>query len=221
MALLGNIGDDGSRVWRLALGLIVLQSGDRRLTIEECGEPDGKPIFLMHGTPGSRLGPRPRAIVLHQLGVRLIAFDRPGYGGSDRKFGRKVADVATDVAMIADALALDRFAVLGRSGGGPHALACAALLPDRTTRVAALVGLAPSEAEGLDWFAGMTQANITEYSAARLGHGAVAERLELAAAQIRADPRRMIAQLYADLTESDKQIVADIGIRRMLSQQLR
>ena len=105
------------------MGLILLQSGGRRLAIEQCGEPEGKPVFLMHGTPGSRLGPRPRAIVLHQLGVRLIAFDRPGYGGSDRKFGRTVADVATDVAAIADALELDRFAVLGRSGGGPHALA--------------------------------------------------------------------------------------------------
>ena len=198
------------------MSLIVLQSGGRRLAIEECGEPDGKPVFLMHGTPGSRLGPRPRTIILHQLGIRLIAFDRPGYGRSDRNFGRKVADVAADVAAIADALELDRFAVLGRSGGGPHALACAALLPDRTTRVAALVGLAPSEADGLDWFAGMTQANIAEYSAARLGHSAVAERLEPAAARIRADPSRMIAQLYPDLTAFDRQVLTDIGIRRML-----
>ena len=95
-------------------------------------------------------------------------------------------------------------------------LACGALIPDRTTRVAALVGLAPSEAEGLDWFEGMTASNVTDYSAARLGHNAVAERLEHAAARIRADPSQMIAQLYADLTEFDRQIVADIGIRRML-----
>jgi pimeloyl-ACP methyl ester carboxylesterase len=150
------------------------------------------------------------------MGVRLIAFDRPGYGGSDRKLGRLVSDAAADVVAIADAMEIERFAVLGRSGGGPHALACAALIPDRITRVAAMVGLAPSDVDGLDWFAGMTPANITEYTAARLGYHAVAERLEVAAARIRANPSRMIAQLYDDLTESDRHIVADIGIRKML-----
>jgi pimeloyl-ACP methyl ester carboxylesterase len=198
------------------LGRIVRQSDGRRLAIEEIGEPNGKPVFLLHGTPGSRLGPRPRTLVLHQMGVRLVTFDRPGYGGSDRNFGRAVSDAAADVAAIADALGIDKFAVLGRSGGGPHALACAALLPDRTTRVAALVGLAPSGVEGLDWFAGMAEANVTDFSAARLGHKALAERLEQAASWIRANPRRMLAKLYAELTGSDRQVLADIGIRRML-----
>src|SRR5260370_37285137 len=101
----------------------------RRLACEEYGEPDGDPVFFLHGTPGSRLGPRPRAIVLYQLGVRLIAFDRPGYGQSDPQPGRTVADVASDVSAIADYLELDHFAVIGRSGADPHALACAARLP--------------------------------------------------------------------------------------------
>src|ERR1700683_696709 len=74
----------------------------RRLTTQAYGDPDGHPVFLLHGTPGSRLGPHPRAAVLHRLGVRLIAFDRPGYGGSDRMQGRAVADVAADVQAIAD-----------------------------------------------------------------------------------------------------------------------
>lgn len=199
------------------MGRIVHQADGRRLEIEEIGEPNGKPVFLLHGTPGSRLGPRPRTLILHQMGVRLIAFDRPGYGGSDRKFGRAVADAADDVAAIADALGIGTFAVLGRSGGGPHALACAALLPDRATRVAALVGLAPSGVDGLDWFAGMAEANVTGFSVAQLGHEALAERLGQAARRIRADPNRMIAKLYADLTESDRQVLADIGIRRMLA----
>ena len=123
----------------------------------------------MHGTPGSRLGPRPRALVLHQLGVRLIAFDRPGYGGSDRQFGRRVADVAADVAAIADALEFDRFAVLGRSGGAPHALACAALLPapDDPGRGAGRAGAEPGQ--GLDWFAGMTPANVPSTARRALG----------------------------------------------------
>ncbi len=188
----------------------------RRLACEEYGEPNGDPVFFLHGTPGSRLGPRPRAMVLYQLGVRLIAFDRPGYGQSDPRPGRTVADVAMDVRAVADALELSRFAVIGRSGGAPHALACAALLPERTTRVAALVGLAPSGAHGLDWFAGMTQGNITEFGAARQGSEVVGERLRAAAERIRANPREMINDLYADLTESDRQVVGDAGIRKML-----
>lgn len=123
----------------------------RQLATQLDGDPEGRPIFLLHGTPGSRLGPRPRSAVLHRLGVQLISFDRPGYGESDRLEGRRVADAAADVLAIADAYGLDRFAVVGRSGGGPHALACAALLPDRLTRAAVLVGIAPRGAEGLGW----------------------------------------------------------------------
>src|SRR5580693_7584726 len=112
----------------------------RRLSTQSSGDPDGKPVFVLHGTPGSRLGPHPRSSVLHRLGVRLISFDRPGYGESDRMEGRKVADVAADVLAIADDLGLKTFSVVGRSGGGPHSLACAALLPERVTRAAVLVG---------------------------------------------------------------------------------
>lgn len=189
----------------------------RRLTVEECGRPGGEPVFLLHGTPGSRLGPRPRSMVLYQLGIRLVVFDRPGYGGSDRRAGRTVADVADDVRTIADTLELDRFAVLGRSGGGPHALACATLLRDRVTRAAVLVGLAPCEADGLDWFAGMARSNVIEFTMARYGSGVVAERLVPAAARIRADPGGMLSALHDELTESDRRVVSDAGIRRMLA----
>ena len=153
----------------------------RQLSTQTYGDPDGKPVFLLHGTPGSRLGPHPRGILLHRLGVRLIAFDRPGYGESDRFQGRRVADAATDVLAIADAFDLDKFAVVGRSGGGPHALACAALLPDRLTKAAVLVGLAPREADGLDWFDGMTQFNVLEYTAAANGYAGLEEITQAAA----------------------------------------
>ncbi len=76
----------------------------RQISVEVSGNPSGRPVFLLHGTPGSRLGPRPRGMVLYRLGVRLITFDRPGYGHSDRMPGRRVADVANDVAAIADGL---------------------------------------------------------------------------------------------------------------------
>src|SRR5689334_4097042 len=93
----------------------------RRLSVEERGDPKGRPVFLLHGTPGSRLGPAPRPSVLHRMGVRLITFDRPGYGGSDRSVGRTVSAAAEDVSLIADALGIGRFGVVGRSGGAPHA----------------------------------------------------------------------------------------------------
>ncbi|MBP2704049.1 alpha/beta hydrolase [Microbispora sp. RL4-1S] len=195
---------------------IVLAPDGRRLAVEERGKPGGRPVFLLHGTPGSRLGPSPRATVLYRLGIRLISFDRPGYGCSDRMKGRAVADVAADVAAIADALGVCRFAVVGRSGGAPHALACAALLPDRLTRAAALVGLAPRGAEGLDWFEGMAESNVVEYRFAQAARRAVASRLASAAEQIRADPASKVVGLSQQVPESDRRVVADHGIRRML-----
>jgi pimeloyl-ACP methyl ester carboxylesterase len=180
------------------------------------GDPDGKPVFLLHGTPGSRLGPHPRAAVLHRLRVRLISFDRPGYGGSDRMAGRRVADVATDVRTIADAYGLRKFAVVGRSGGGPHSLACAALLPERTTRAAVLVGLAPRSADGLDWFDGMARSNVMEFTAASNGYAGIAAHTKAAADAIRADPASLIARLQGELPDPDRRVMADRGIRSKL-----
>jgi pimeloyl-ACP methyl ester carboxylesterase len=180
------------------------------------GDPDGKPVFLLHGTPGSRLGPHPRPAVLHRLGVRLIAFDRPGYGGSDRMEGRRVADAAADVQAIADAYGLRKFAVVGRSGGGPHALACAALLPERTTKAAVLVTIAPRSADGLDWLDGMARSNVMEFTAASNGYVGIAAHTKQVADAIRADPGSLIARLQAELPDPDKRVVADRGIRSML-----
>lgn len=193
----------------------------RRLVVETSGDPAGKPVFLLHGTPGSRLGPSPRGVVLYQLGVRLITYDRPGYGSSDRLCRRSVADVAQDVAAIADALGVARFAVVGRSGGGPHALACAALLSDRVSRAAVLVGLAPQEADGLDWFAGMSASNVAEYTTAAAGPEQLAASLEPRSAEIRADPMRLLVQLRRELTEPDRKVVSDAGIRSLLASNYR
>ncbi|MFH7596117.1 alpha/beta hydrolase [Streptomyces racemochromogenes] len=188
----------------------------RVLTAEHWGDPDGKPVFLLHGMPGSRLGPAPRGMVLYQRRVRLIAYDRPGYGGSDRHPGRTVADVAQDVAAIADALGVDTFAVAGRSGGAPGALACAALLPERVTRTAALVPLAPRDAEDLDWFAGMAASNVREYTTAAADPEELTARLIPRASGIARDPGRLLDELRRELTASDRMIVADAGLRSML-----
>ncbi|MFJ8648149.1 alpha/beta fold hydrolase [Streptomyces sp. NPDC093546] len=188
----------------------------RHLMVERLGDPRGRPVFLLHGTPGSRLGPAPRGMVLYQRGMQLIAYDRPGYGGSDRLPGRSVADVVQDVTAIADALELERFAVVGRSGGAPHALACAALIPERVTRTAALVTLAPRDADGLDWFEGMAASNVIEYTAATIDPDGVAARLTPRADAIRKDPVRLLDDLRRELTASDRMVVSDAGVRSML-----
>lgn len=191
-------------------------SDGRRLAVEQYGDPSGRPVFLLHGTPGSRLGPAPRETLLYHLGIRLIAFDRPGYGDSDRLPGRTVSAAAADVRCIADALGIDRFAVVGRSGGAPHALACAALLPERTTRVGALVSLAPRDAPGLDWFEGMTESNVREYVNADIGRSRVTATLGLRSRSILADPAASIAEMTSRLPEPDRRVVADAGIQHML-----
>jgi pimeloyl-ACP methyl ester carboxylesterase len=189
----------------------------RRLAVKLSGDPAGVPVVLLHGTPGSRLGPLPRARKLYAMGVRLISFDRPGYGRSDRLPERRVADVAADVAAIADELGLDSFSVLGRSGGGPHALACAALLPDRVRRAGALVSLAPFRAEGLDWFAGMADSNVGSYTDAASAPELLTARLVRAAARIAADPGSHLAELDREMPEADRRVVREAGLRELLA----
>lgn len=188
----------------------------RTVTVEVSGADHGTPVFLLHGTPGSRQGPKPRSSVLYRLGVRLITYDRPGYGGSSRLAGRRVADAAADVAAIADSLRLKEFSVVGRSGGGPHALACAALLGERVRRAAVLVGLAPSNAPGLDWFDGMGEGNTTEYSTADRDSSMLAERLRLRSDRIRRDPQVLIEILLNQMAEPDRRFVDRADIRRLL-----
>jgi pimeloyl-ACP methyl ester carboxylesterase len=131
----------------------------RKLEIHELGDPEGFPIVYHHGTPGSG--------TLYDRwqtdGVRLVAYDRAGYGGSTRRPGREVADVVEDVAAIADALGLERYATWGLSGGGPHALACAALADERLVAAASLAGVGPYGVDDLDWLAGMGEGNQKEF----------------------------------------------------------
>ena len=131
---------------------------------------------------------------LKALGVCVITYDRPGYGQSDPHPGRSVADAAEDVAAIADALGYERFGVLGRSGGGPHALACAALLPERVTRAACLVGLAPFDAKGLNWLHGMVQSNQRHYEFAIRDPERLETFLLSRLARIQKEPGRVLGE---------------------------
>ena len=111
---------------------------------------------------------------------------------------------------------MEKFAVVGRSGGGPHALAGAAPPPERLTKAAVLVGLAPRGADGLDWYDGMAQSNILEHTAAANGYEGLAALTEAAADAVRADPASLLASLQADTPDPDRRVVADRGIRSML-----
>lgn len=137
-------------------------SDGRVLRIELGGEPRGKPVLMHHGTPGAGVLYGPHASDARDRGIRLIGYDRPGYGGSTAQPGRTVADCAADVRAIAGALDVDRLGVWGISGGGPHALACAALLPDLVVAVGSLAAVAPYGAPGLDYFTGMGKENVDD-----------------------------------------------------------
>ncbi|HTF61027.1 MAG TPA: alpha/beta fold hydrolase [Actinomycetes bacterium] len=134
-------------------------------------------VFWHHGTPNIGAPPEPLLPAAAERGIRWVSYDRPGYGGSTPHPGRDVASAAADVASVADALGIERFAVMGHSGGAAHALACAALLPERVLAAVCGSGLAPYHAEGLDWFAGMAAAGAAELRAAAKGRAALADHL--------------------------------------------
>jgi pimeloyl-ACP methyl ester carboxylesterase len=137
-------------------------------------------VIWHHGTPNTGAPPKPLFPAAARLGIRWVSYDRPGYGGSTPQPGRNVASAAECVSSVADALGIDRFAVMGHSGGGPHAVACGALLPERVLGVVSIAGMAPFDAEGLDWFAGMAVSGVASLHAAAEGRSAK-ERFEATA----------------------------------------
>ena len=136
-----------------------VQTGDgRTLSVHDSGAhpQDRLTVVWHHGSPQTGALLAPLVALAAERGVRLVSYARPSYGGSTPRPGRDVASAAEDVRAVADALGLESVAVMGASGGGPHALACAALLPGRVTAVATLAGVAPFT-DAFDWYAGMVQ----------------------------------------------------------------
>jgi pimeloyl-ACP methyl ester carboxylesterase len=146
---------------------IVLPDG-RRLDIRVSGPADGVPLVFHHGTPGSVLPFRAVERAAHERDLRFVTSSRPGYGGSTRQPGRTVADVVADTEAVVTSLGAERCLVAGWSGGGPHALACAARL-EAAAAVLVIAGVAPYDADDLEWTAGMGQENVTEFGAALQG----------------------------------------------------
>jgi pimeloyl-ACP methyl ester carboxylesterase len=164
-------------------------------------------VFWHHGTPNIGAPPEPLLPAAARRGIRWMSYDRPGYGGSTPRPGRDVASAAADVSGIADALGIGRFAVMGHSGGGPHALACGALLPERVLGVVCVAGLAPFHAEGLDWFAGMAAAGAAELRAAAGGR----EALEGYLASTEFDPEQFTPADHAALAGAWSWLAAVAG----------
>jgi pimeloyl-ACP methyl ester carboxylesterase len=178
--------------------------GGRTVCVLESGVPDGHALFALHGTPGARVVWRELVEDAERRGIRLVSYDRPGYGGSDPAPGRTVLAAANDIAAIADALGIERFAVEGGSGGGPHALACTQL-GDRVVAVASLAGVAPWEAEGLDWLDGMGQDNLDEFGATLEGEDVLRSYLaEQRAQMLASDPQAIGETLDSLLCPPDR-----------------
>jgi pimeloyl-ACP methyl ester carboxylesterase len=192
--------------------------GGRQLRVREVGDPDGVPVIAHHGTPGSRRLRDSWVEDAERRGIRLIGFDRAGYGGSDRNAGRSVADVAADFEAICDGLGLDRVLTHGSSGGGPHALACAALAGDRVVAAATLCSVGPFDAEDLDFLAGMGEDNVEELGAAVKGEDALAPLLERLTGQVLgADPDELAEQIKSLLSPPDVAVVNGGLARELLA----
>ena len=146
---------------------ITLADG-RLLDIHDEGG-DGKPFLFHHGTPGSVVPMPQMSEAAGRCGLRMITYSRAGYGASTRHAGRSVADVVTDVDQVLEHLGVDRCVTAGWSGGGPHALAMAALRPELTAGCLVIAGAAPYGDDALDFMGGMGEQNVTEFSAALEG----------------------------------------------------
>lgn len=183
--------------------------------------PDSRgfiPLVFHPGTPGSGLDYQPFTDAARRRGLRLVGWSRPGYGSSTRQEGRRVSDVVADTAAVLDHLGAERAYIAGHSGGGPHALACAALMPDRVLGTALMAGVAPWGAEGLDWLDGMGVENHQEFGAALTSEAALAgflgpfreEILEITGPQVAAMFRDLVDDVdRAALTGEYAQFVAD------------
>lgn len=192
----------------------------RTLAYAEWGDPSGAPIIALHGTPGSRLNRPPDNDKLAATSARVITYDRPGYGDSDRHRGRIVVDCVADVAALADELGLGQFAVTGGSGGGPHCLAVAAGLPNRVVRAACVVGVAPYDVLGEAWLTGMDPQNVREFGWALEGERRLEVELAREAGEMLArltkDPATLLVNF--DIPEEDKALLARPDIAKVMTE---
>jgi pimeloyl-ACP methyl ester carboxylesterase len=181
----------------------------RMLEVAVAGPADGVPLISHHGTPGAAEMFDPLVEIGAARKIRHIAYSRPGYGASGRMPGRSVADCVGDVVAIADALGFDRFYSVGASGGAPHSIACAALLPERVISAAAIASPAPVDAEGLEWVEGMGKENVAELAAVRASDRELEEYLESEARSMLGGSAEQVTTALGDLiSEADRRALS-------------
>jgi pimeloyl-ACP methyl ester carboxylesterase len=179
----------------------VQTSDGRRLDIYVAGPPDGDTLLFHSGTPGVPLPYEPLVAEMASRGIRYVAVSRPGYGSSSRREGRSVADVVDDATTVLDHVGAMTALTVGWSGGGPHALACAALLPDRIRAAATIAGVAPYPADGIDFLEGMGEENLEEFAAALEGPEALIPFKERARATWSMVTAEAVAESFGDLVD--------------------
>ncbi len=189
---------------------ITLQDG-RTLAYTEHGDPNGKPVIFVHGNPGSRLMRHPDESIARSLGARLITPDRPGYGLSDYQPGRTLLDFPDDIAQLADALGLERFAVFGVSAGGPYVAAAAYKLPDRLTRAAIVSGAAPFDRPAADDSVG--DVYRTAYKLAAWPSWLLRSLMFVQNRAALANPEKTYRQTLESLSPADRDLLADPAIK--------
>jgi pimeloyl-ACP methyl ester carboxylesterase len=191
----------------------VTTSDGRSLEAVIQGAEQGTLLVFHHGSPGAAVPFEPFHRVAAERGIMLAFYSRPGFGESSRHEGRTVASAAPDAAALADHLGHDRFLTAGWSGGGPHALACAALLPDRVMAAATIAGVAPYDAEGLEWTADMGEDNQIEYpTAARDPDELLAWMKPHVDAMAKIEPDQIVAELRSLISGVDEaQVTGEFG----------
>jgi pimeloyl-ACP methyl ester carboxylesterase len=188
-----------------------VELGDgRSLDVRVTGPDEGVPLLFHHGTPGAATPIQAFERAAHAHGLRYVSYSRAGYGASSRRAGRSVADVAGDMAAVLDHLGAGRCVTAGWSGGGPHALATAAGLPDRVAGATVIAGVAPYDAAGLHFLAGMGEQNVEEFGRAVAGEDALRPLLVTEAGHLReADVPGIIAAMSTLLPDVDRAALTD------------
>jgi pimeloyl-ACP methyl ester carboxylesterase len=187
--------------------VMVPTSDGRQLEVLVSGPAEGLPVVFHTGTPDGLVPYAPTTRAAADNGLRLVKYGRPGYGRSTPQPGRSVADVVADTVAVLDHLGAADFVTMGHSGGGPHALACAALLPDRCLAAASVAGVAPWDAEGLDVMAGMAPENVEEFGLATTGAEALTPFLETAAEELRTIEPAGVVEAFGGLVPEVDQLV--------------
>lgn len=191
----------------------------RQLALSEYGDATGVPVLFFHGTPNSRYFRHPNEDIATRLGIRVISFDRPGFGASDPYPQQTILQATEDVAELADALRLHQFAVVGISGGAPYALACAYAMPDRVPVVAALSAMAPLDLPGATH--GMNTTNRLGFWIARHLPMLLPLALKPMAKGATKAPEVTLDKTAAAYAEPDQRIMERPEVREMYLQDMR